>query len=133
MTAGPAEGAGAASGIGVGIDLVEPERLREAAERWGAPFLDRLFTPEERAYCDAMADPWPHYAARFAAKEAFGKALGTGLHGIHWRDVAVERDAEGRPTLRIAWPPGIPPRAVSVSLTHARSVAGAIVLLMPTP
>ncbi len=121
------------AGIAVGIDLVEPERIREAAERWGAAFLDRLFTPEERAYCDAMADPWPHYAARFAAKEAFGKALGTGLRGIHWRDVAVARDAEGRPTLRVAWPPGVAPRAASVSLTHARSVAGAVVLLMPTP
>lgn len=113
----------------MGIDLIEPDRIREAAERWGAAFLDRIFTPQERAYCDAMADPWPHYAVRFAAKEALGKALGTGIRGIGWRDISVEKDGEGRPTLRVAWPLGQPPRSVAVSLTHARSVAGAVVVL----
>jgi holo-[acyl-carrier protein] synthase len=116
---------------GIGIDLVAPERLRDAASRWGAPLLDRLFTPEERAFCDALADPWPHYAARFAAKEALGKALGTGLRGIGWKDIAVERDAAGRPRLRVAWPEGIAAREVLVSLTHERGMAGAVVLLGP--
>jgi holo-[acyl-carrier protein] synthase len=117
--------------IAVGIDLVEPERIREAATRWGEAFLDRLFTPEERAYCDAMADPWPHYAARFAAKEALGKALGTGMRGIHWRDISVAKDAAGQPTLRVAWPDGLAPRSIALSLTHARSVAGAVVIVTP--
>lgn len=118
----------------VGIDLVEPERLRDAAARWGDAFLDRVFTTEERAYCDQMADPWPHYAARFAAKEAFGKALGTGVRGFAWRDVSVSRDPQsGRPSLRVIWPAGAPPRQISLSLTHTAKLAGAVVLLgLPT-
>lgn len=116
---------------GIGIDLVETERLREAAARWGGAFLDRLFTPEERAYCDRMADPWPHYAARFAAKEAFAKALGTGIGAIGWRDVSVERDGVGRPALRVAWPAGLARRPVLLSITHTRAVAGAVVVVGP--
>jgi holo-[acyl-carrier protein] synthase len=117
---------GAAS---IGLDLVEPERIRAAAGRWGSAFLDRIFTREERTYCDRMADPWPHYAARFAAKEAFAKALGTGVRGFRWTDVSVAREASGRPALRIVWPRGIAPRATSLSLTHTRGLAGAVVLL----
>lgn len=114
---------------GIGIDLIAPERLRSAAGRWGIAFLDRLFTPQERAFCDAMADPWPHYAARFAAKEALGKALGTGLRGLRWRDISVERDVSGRPRLRVAWPAGVAARPALLSLTHERGMAGAVVLL----
>jgi len=117
----------------VGIDLIEPERIARAAERWGDAFLDRIFTAEERAYCERMANPWLHYAARFAAKEAFSKALGTGMSGLGWRDVAVVREGTGRPTLRVRWPAGHPSRAVSVSLSHTRSIAGAVVVLARAP
>ncbi len=116
---------------GIGIDMIEPERFREAASRWGDALLDRLFTSEERAYCESMADPWPHYAARFAAKEAFVKAIGGAVRGIRWHDVRVERNPGGRPSLHVSWPEGHAPRAVLVSLTHAKSVAGAVVIVGP--
>jgi holo-[acyl-carrier protein] synthase len=113
----------------VGIDLIEPERIQQAVEKWGERFLDRIFTPEERSYCDRMANPWFHYAARFAAKEAFSKALGTGMRGLRWRDVSVLREASGQPVLQITWPPGHAPRAAAVSLSHTRTMAGAVVVL----
>ncbi len=128
-----ADSFGVAAGFTVGIDLIEPDRIQHAAERWGDAFLDRIFTADERGYCDRMANPWLHYAARFAAKEAFSKALGSGMRGLAWRDVAVVREGSGRPTLRVRWPEGQAPREASVSLSHTRTMAGAIVLLAPRP
>ena len=87
---------------GIGIDLVEVPRIRALLERHGERFKQRTFTEAEAAYCDACADPAPHYAARFAAKEAASKALGTGIaEGVAWRDIEVLRDASGRPDLRL--------------------------------
>lgn len=85
---------------GVGVDLVQISRLRQVVERWRDRFLTRVFTEAELAYCFQRRDPIPHLAARFAAKEAAMKALGTGLQmGIRWRDLEVHR-AKGRaPTL----------------------------------
>ncbi|MFN0150803.1 MAG: holo-ACP synthase [bacterium] len=128
-----ADSLGTAAGFTVGIDLIEPERIQHAAERWGDAFLDRVFTADERVYCDRMANPWLHYAARFAAKEAFSKALGSGMRGLAWRDVAVVREGSGRPTLHVRWPEGHAPREASVSLSHTRTMAAAIVLLGPAP
>ncbi|MCB1162626.1 MAG: holo-ACP synthase [Candidatus Krumholzibacteriia bacterium] len=89
--------------LGIGIDLAPPARLRQAWARRGERFLARLFTPAERADCARARDPWPHYASRFAAKEAFLKALGTGLaDGLSWQDIELRRDALGKPTLHLA-------------------------------
>ncbi|MFQ5829834.1 MAG: holo-ACP synthase [Candidatus Methylomirabilia bacterium] len=82
---------------GVGVDLVQISRLRQVVERWRNRFLARVFTEAELQYCFQRRDPIPHLAARFAAKEAALKALGTGLRmGIRWRDIEVQR-AKGRP------------------------------------
>lgn len=82
--------------VGIGIDLVEVSRVREELGRDGVDWKARLFTPEEVAYCDGQRYPERHYAARFAAKEAVLKALGTGaLDTGAWRDVEVKRDAAG--------------------------------------
>ena len=87
---------------GIGIDLVEVERIRALLERHGERFKARTFTEVEVTYCDACADPAMHYAARFAAKEAGAKALGTGFaQGVSWADIEVARDAAGRPELRL--------------------------------
>ncbi len=99
--AGERRGAGRAAGLpqalavpaaglllGLGIDVIEAARIRRLLERLPRAY-ERLFSPQERAYCDDFADPWPHYAARFAAKEAVGKALGIGIIGFVWRDVEV--------------------------------------------
>jgi len=74
--------------FGLGIDVIEADRVRRLLERIPRAY-ERLFSARERAYCDGFSDPWPHYAARFAAKEAVGKALGIGIIGFVWRDVEV--------------------------------------------
>ncbi len=86
--------------VGTGIDVVEVPRVAAALERFGRRFVERIFTEEEIRYCDSKANPAERYAARFAAKEAAMKAIGTGWnHGVRWRDVEVRRMRGGRPTL----------------------------------
>ena len=85
---------------GIGIDVVQISRMREVIARWEGRFLGRVFTEGEIAYCRARRDPVPHFAARFAAKEAGLKALGTGLRfGIQWRELEVVRERGQAPTL----------------------------------
>jgi len=85
---------------GIGIDLVKIPRLRAIVDRWQDRFLRRVFTDAELAYCRSRRDPIPHLAARFAAKEAGLKALGTGLSmGISWRELEVRRERGQPPTL----------------------------------
>jgi holo-[acyl-carrier protein] synthase len=85
---------------GVGVDLVRIPRMREVIERWSERFLARVFTEQEIAYCRARRDPVPHFAARFAAKEAGMKALGTGLRlGVKWRELEVRRERGQAPVL----------------------------------
>jgi len=86
--------------VGTGIDIAEVHRVGEAMERFGARFLHRVFTEGERRYCDSKANRVERYAARFAAKEAAMKALGTGWsRGVRWRDIEVSRQPGGRPTI----------------------------------
>jgi holo-[acyl-carrier protein] synthase len=88
---------------GIGVDLVHMPRLRAAIERWQDRFLHRVFTPGEIAYCRSRRDPVPHFAARFAAKEAGLKALGTGLSlGIRWQDLEVRRERGQAPVLLLS-------------------------------
>jgi len=85
---------------GIGIDLVLISRMREVIARWDERFLRRVFTEAEIAYCRARRDPVPHFAARFAAKEAALKALGTGLDlGVSWRELEVQRERGQAPSL----------------------------------
>src|SRR6266511_4410359 len=85
---------------GISVDLVNIPRIRDVIDRWQDRFLRRVFTDQEIAYCRARRDPVPHFAARFAAKEAGLKALGTGLRlGVHWRELEVRRERTQAPTL----------------------------------
>jgi len=87
---------------GIGIDLIEIDRMQRAITRTGARLIERLYTDVEQAYCCAQHPPYACYAARFAAKEAFLKALGTGLRQqMSWRDMEVWRDDLGKPSLRL--------------------------------
>jgi holo-[acyl-carrier protein] synthase len=89
--------------VGVGIDLVRIARVRQAIERWQERFLERVFTPGEIAYARGRRDPAEHLAARFAAKEAALKALGTGLAmGVRWRELEVQRVRGQRPRLALS-------------------------------
>jgi holo-[acyl-carrier protein] synthase len=117
--------------FGIGIDVVEVARIASAIERHGEPFLARLFTADERAYCQARKIPAPHYAARFAAKEAVVKALGTGI-GEHaaWTDLQIVNDSVGAPKLVLSGAAAIFARVhgiseIQISLTHARDYAAA--------
>ncbi|MEO5917225.1 MAG: holo-ACP synthase [Luteolibacter sp.] len=117
--------------FGIGIDVVEVERIASAIERHGEPFLTKLFTASERSYCEAQNKPALHYAARFAAKEAVSKALGTGIGGqAGWLDLEITRDPAGAPKLLLqgaaadfAEQNGI--TEIQISLTHAREYAAA--------
>ena len=110
--------------VGLGVDIAEPERIQKAAERFGQRFLNRIFTPGEIAYCERKANKWERFAARFAAKEAAFKALGTGWRkGVRWIDVEVVNEPSGRPTLKISGVAGEFARKlavthISVSITH---------------
>ena len=122
--------------LGVGVDLVEVGRVRLALERWRGRFCARVFRDAEQAYCDSRAAPWRHYAARFAVKEAVGKAFGTGIGAdIGWLDIEVRRVPEtGAPEVvltgkaaALARRRGV--RRVLASLSHARDYAIAQVVL----
>lgn len=85
---------------GVGVDIIEVERIRRAVERFGERFLHRILRPAEIAYCRAFQDPAPHLAARFAAKEAVSKAFGTGIGAaLGWQDMEVAHRPGGQPYL----------------------------------
>lgn len=87
---------------GVGVDLVRIPRMRQSIARWDERFLRRVFTEQEIDDCRSRRDPAPHFAARFAAKEAGMKALGTGLRlGVTWRDLEVRRAPDQAPTLEL--------------------------------
>jgi len=86
--------------LGSGVDLCEVPRIEASIARYGSRFLERIFTAREIAYADRKANRFERYAARFAAKEAGMKALGTGWsHGVRWRDIEVSRQPGGRPTI----------------------------------
>jgi holo-[acyl-carrier protein] synthase len=85
--------------VGLGVDICEIARVEQAIERHPT-FRDRVFTPEEIAYCDSKARPAESYAGRFAAREATVKALG-GYRGRRWQDVSVGRDPSGAPSIRL--------------------------------
>ena len=88
--------------LGVGVDLVDVERIRKSRENHGDHFLEKVFTEEEREYCLGMSDPDPHLAARFAAKEAVAKAFGTGIGSeVGWRSVSITREASGAPLVKL--------------------------------
>lgn len=119
--------------VGLGVDIVEVERMKRILERTPS-FAERVFSPDERAYCDRMASPATHYALRFAAKEAVVKALGTGFaDGIDVRDIEVVRTKSGRPIAKlsgraqqIAREQGVRELPISLSYTHTDAVACAM-------
>ena len=89
--------------LGIGNDLIDVRRIEATIARFGDRFLDRCFTPHERAKAERRARPAETYAKRFAAKEACAKALGTGLnHGVFWRDMGVINLPSGQPTLSLS-------------------------------
>ena len=120
--------------VGIGIDIAEPRRLQEAVERYSRRFLERIFTPREIAYCERRRNKWERYAARFAAKEAAFKALGTGWRrGVRWQEAEVVNQTSGKPTLELSgrareFAARLGVQNISLSLTHSEQFALAQVI-----
>jgi holo-[acyl-carrier protein] synthase len=121
--------------IGTGMDLVSVARFKQFLERRGQRGMSRLFTKAELGYCLTHADPTRSLAARFAAKEAFYKAIGTGMGGAGgWRDVEVIRLSSGKPRLMLhnhaaSAAHEMQVRTIHLSLSHTHDTAGAFVVL----
>ena len=121
--------------VGTGVDITEVRRVAEALERFGERFLRRVFTPLEVEYCSSKRNKVERLAARFAAKEAALKALGTGLrHGITWQQVEVSRQPGGRPTITFSgvaaqYAARLAVKHVSLSMSHTAEHAIAMVIL----
>jgi holo-[acyl-carrier protein] synthase len=121
--------------VGSGVDLAEVPRIRASVERYGQRFVERIFTPAEIAYVERKANKYERYAARFAAKEAGMKAIGTGWkRGVRWKDFEVANLPSGKPTLKLhgvaaEFAARLKVRSVSLSLTHTAELAMAHVIL----
>jgi holo-[acyl-carrier protein] synthase len=129
--------------LGLGSDLVDIRRIEEAIARFGERFLDRIFTPVERARCERQALPAAGYARRFAAKEAGAKALGTGFRdGVYWRDLGVVNLPSGKPSLCLTGgalrrlqeiTPGGMTARLDLTLTDEPPLAQALVIISAVP
>jgi holo-[acyl-carrier protein] synthase len=118
--------------VRVGVDLIEIDRVRRALERHGDGFRERCFTEAERAYCDSKPNPAQHYAGRFAAKEAIGKALGSGVY-FTWREIEIH--GRPKPGVRLsgrtaAYAERTGAGAIELSMTHSRELAAAVAMVV---
>jgi holo-[acyl-carrier protein] synthase len=121
--------------VGTGVDLAEVPRIRASIERYGEKFIRRIYTPAEIAYVERKANKYERYAARFAAKEAGMKAIGTGWrHGVTWQDLEVANLRSGKPTLLLhgvaaGFAEKLGVKHVSLSITHTAGLGMAHVIL----
>ena len=121
--------------VAIGIDVIEIARVEEVMSRRGARFRDRVFTEKEIGYCESLGAPYPSYAARFAAKEAVMKALGTGwTGGIGFQQIEVLRDEAGAPSIQLTGPAldrfqALGATRIHLSLSHSRELAMAQIVL----
>jgi holo-[acyl-carrier protein] synthase len=111
----------------IGMDLIEIDRIAAALERRPG-FRERCFTPAERAYCDSRPNPAQHYAARFAGKEAVGKALGSGVR-FTWKEIEIV--GRPKPAVRLfgrtlAWAERVGAGRIDLSMTHSKAIAAAV-------
>lgn len=116
---------------GLGTDIIEIQRLRKSIERHGQHFLDRLFTQKEQDYCYKYQDSVPHFAGRFAAKEAVVKALGTGFGSqVQWHEIEILGDALGKPIVYLS--SAVNHRfenpSILISISHCNEYATAVAL-----
>jgi holo-[acyl-carrier protein] synthase len=121
--------------VGTGVDLAEVPRIRAAIERHGRRFIERIYTPAEIAYVERKANRYERFAARFAAKEAGMKAIGTGWRrGVRWQDFEVANLPSGKPTLRLhgkaaRFAEALGVKSIALSLTHTAELGMAHVIL----
>ncbi len=117
--------------FGIGIDVVEVDRIGSSIDEFGEKFLARIFTEGERRYCESQKRSAIHYAARFAAKEAIAKAFGTGIgKEISWLDMEILRESSGEPKVKLSgggktYAEQLKVSDIKISLTHAEHYAAA--------
>jgi holo-[acyl-carrier protein] synthase len=122
--------------VKVGVDLIEIERIERALSRYPR-FRERVFTDAERAYCDGRPNPAQHYAARFAGKEAVGKALGFGVaRAFAWKDVEIA--GRPKPSVQLSgrldsWSRRVGAGAIDLSMTHSKGIAAAVCVVADAP
>jgi holo-[acyl-carrier protein] synthase len=117
--------------VKVGVDVIEIERIRKALDR--PRFRERCFTEAEQAYCDSKKNPAESYAARFAGKEAVGKALGCGVH-FSWKEIEIVGRPKPSVTLSgrtAVWAGKVDAGAIDLSMTHSRELAAAVAVVLP--
>jgi holo-[acyl-carrier protein] synthase len=117
-------------GLQCGVDIIEIDRVRTAVERWGARFVDRVWTQHEQKICRGR---YPELAARFAGKEAASKALGTGIVGLVWREIEILQDSRGKPLIYLHGAASERARRLgysmmAISLSHSHTMACAMVV-----
>lgn len=112
---------------GIGIDIIEIDRIKEVVEKYGDNFLSKIYSDKEINYCrNRKTFKYPELAARFAAKEAYSKAVGTGMAGFNWREIEISNNSSGKPFILLK---GKKKSKVHVSLSHSRDYAVAFVTL----
>ena len=122
--------------LGIGIDVVETKRIESSISQFGDQFLNRIFTEKEIEYCKKHKNPYLHYAARFAAKEAIAKALGTGIgKEVAFTEIEVEKKESGEPTILLhdkakSYAESRKMKQVLISLTHTEHYAAANAVIM---
>lgn len=113
---------------GIGIDIIEIDRIKDAVEKYGDSFLKRIYTKRELKYCSTRKSyKYPELSVRFSAKEAYAKAIGKGMYrGIVWREIEIVNDKMGKPQIYLR---GKLAKNVNVSLSHSRNSATAVVVI----
>jgi len=115
--------------LGTGLDIIEIARIQNSLDKYSGKFEERIFTPGEIAYCRSKANPFPHFAGRFAAKEAVLKSLGFGMGaGIRWKDIEVLNRESGQPELRLTGrgrelADSLKVRRIHISISHDQTHA----------
>lgn len=121
--------------LGLGIDIIDTPRVKKIADEYGEDFIVKIFTDSEIDYCRSKNNPEINFGARFAAKEALLKALGTGLRGdINWKDIEIMNDSLGKPSIKLNGKAAessnkLGVTRVTVSLSHTKDYAVAVVIL----
>ena len=115
----------------IGIDIIEVERIEKAMKKWGDRFIRRVFLPQEISTCSSKKNPYVCFSGRFAAKEAFSKALGTGIRVLSWKDIEVAQNRMGKPYLIIRGKSKeiLGDRPLDVSISDTDTLATAIVII----
>lgn len=127
--------------IGLGIDIIEIDRIRKSIEQYGDKFLNKVFTPEEIKYCNSKFKKFQHFAARFAAKEAVYKALASGWKtGLRWKDIEIKNDSSGMPSINTSGKLKLfleNDTQLRISLSHSENYVTSVAIIfkndIPTP